>query len=141
MNLTMMECMRWYGLQDSVPLSHIQQAGATGVYTALHHIPYGELWSRDQIRECRNQIESAGLKWVAVESVAVHEDIKTRSGDYGRYIGNYQQTLRNLGAEGIALAKKAPANPGYTAIGRLRGPAGIRGLQWGISRSLYPEQE
>lgn len=81
--------------------------------------------------------ESAGLKWVAVESVAVHEDIKARSGDYGRYIGNYQQTLRNLGAEGIDLAKKAPANPGYTA----RGPAGIRGLQWGISRSLYPEQE
>jgi mannonate dehydratase len=99
----MVECMRWYGPQDSVPLPHIRQAGAAGVYTALHHIPYGELWRRDQIRERREQIENAGLKWVAVESVPVHEDIKTRSGDYGRYIENYRQTLRNLGAEGIDL--------------------------------------
>jgi mannonate dehydratase len=103
MNLSMTECMRWYGPEDMVPLCYIRQAGASGVYTSLHQIPYGELWRREQIRERREQIENAGLKWIAVESVPVHEDIKTRSGDYCRYIENYQQTLRNLATEGIDL--------------------------------------
>ena len=103
MSLAMVECMRWYGPEDPVPLAHIRQAGASGVYTSLHQIPYGELWPRDAIRARRELVESAGLKWVAVESVPVHEDIKTRSGDYLRHIENYRQTLRNLGAEGIDL--------------------------------------
>jgi mannonate dehydratase len=103
MTMSMMECMRWYGPDDSVPLQHIRQAGASGVYTSLHQIPYGEIWPRDQIRERKKQIESAGLHWVAVESVPVHEEIKTRTGNYARYLVNYQQTLRNLGAEGIDL--------------------------------------
>ncbi len=103
MNLTMVECMRWYGPEDAVPLAYIRQAGASGVYTSLHQIPYGELWPREQIRARRDLIEKAGLQWIAVESVPVHEDIKTRRGDYRRHIENYCQTLRNLGAEGVDL--------------------------------------
>jgi mannonate dehydratase len=103
MSLSMMECMRWYGPEDSVPLQHIRQSGASGVYTSLHQIPYGEVWPRDLIRERLKQIEAAGLRWVAVESVPVHEEIKTRTGNYEQYIRNYQQTLQNLGAEGLDL--------------------------------------
>ena len=103
MSLSMMECMRWYGPEDSVPLQHIRQSGASGVYTSLHQIPYGEVWPRDLIRERLKQIEAAGLRWVAVESVPVHEEIKTRTGNYAQYIRNYLQTLQNLAAEGLNL--------------------------------------
>lgn len=103
MNLSLTECMRWYGPEDSVSLRFIRQAGATGIYTSLHQVPYGEVWPIEAIRERKQLVEAAGLRWVAVESVPVHEDIKTRSGDYLRYIENYQQTLCNLGAEGIDL--------------------------------------
>jgi mannonate dehydratase len=84
-------------------LQFIRQAGATGIYTSLHQIPYGEVWPLESIRERKKLVEDAGLRWVAVESVPVHEDIKTRSGDYLRYIENYQQTLKHLGAEGVDL--------------------------------------
>jgi mannonate dehydratase len=103
MSLSMMECMRWYGPEDSVPLRHIRQSGASGVYTSLHQIPYGEVWPRDLIRERLKQIEDAGLRWVAVESLPVHEEIKTRTGNYAQYIRNYLQTLQNLAAEGLNL--------------------------------------
>ena len=103
MEFSMLESMRWYGPEDSVSLRYIRQAGASGIYTALHQIPYGEVWPSEQIRERKALIESAGLRWVAVESVSVHEDIKTRSGDFHRYIENYCQTLKHLGAEGINL--------------------------------------
>jgi len=97
----MAECFRWYGEQDEVSLAYIRQAGCVGVYTALHSIPYGEAWSLEAIRERKTMIEAAGMKWVAVESVPVHEDIKTRTGDYERHIENYRTTLKNLGEAGL----------------------------------------
>jgi mannonate dehydratase len=95
------ESFRWFGPNDTVPLAFIRQAGATAVFTSLHQIPYGELWSREAIRERKAEIEAAGLVWTAVESVPVHEDIKTGTGDLKRLFDNYSQTLRNLASEGI----------------------------------------
>lgn len=95
------ESFRWYGPNDPVPLSYIRQTGASGVFTSLHQIPYGELWPREAIRERKAMLDAAGLRWTAVESVPVHEDIKTGRGDLGKLFANYTETLRNLGAEGI----------------------------------------
>ncbi len=95
------ECFRWFGPADPVPLHYIRHAGATAVFTSLHQIPYGELWPLEAIRERKAQLAAAGLRWTAVESVPVHEDIKTGSGDLRRLLDNYAQTLRNLAAEGV----------------------------------------
>lgn len=95
------ESMRWFGPADPVPLAHIRHAGASAVFTALHDIPYGDEWPRAAIRARREVVEAAGLKWTAVESVPVHEDIKTGSGDLQTLLANYAATLRHLAAEGV----------------------------------------
>ena len=92
----MEQCWRWFGPSDPVSLQKIAQASASGVVTALHHVPTGDVWPIEEIGERHAQIKAAGLQWSVVESIPVHSDIQLRTGDCEQRIANYCQSLRNL---------------------------------------------
>lgn len=97
----MRESWRWYGPLDKISLGEVAQTGATGIVTALHEVPYGEVWSREAIAARKAEIKSAGFDWMVVESLPIHERIKRNEGDLSALFANYRQSMANLAAEGL----------------------------------------